>query len=279
MIDFYFFGGRFTDELLRKLSQNSFAGVLFTYDATQGDFFVKVARDIRLDETIKYMIAIRPYTISPQYLCMINKAMNDISKDRLQINIIAGHIKNHEKDFGGFVDEIKDTSSNIDRSNYLIKYIKVLEEMRANNKVEVPDYYVSSTNQYVYNESCALGSKIIIPYNNYKHGHWVLKREDEVVKEFGEKIDLSGQKLMLSISAILRETQDEIDALEKEYISYDTEYFTYDQFYNFTKKVESDGINEILLTGWPTREEPFIIDFVNKYNNSNYFVRNKNEVQ
>jgi hypothetical protein len=56
-----------------------------------------LARDIDLTKKIKYMIALRPYNISPQYLTMINQSINQIMPDRLQINFISGYIKPHEK--------------------------------------------------------------------------------------------------------------------------------------------------------------------------------------
>ena len=114
-MNFYYFGGHFTDnyslEKASVLEKNHFAGVMFTYDATQGDMFVRTARDIKLDEKIKYLVAIRPYTISPQYLYTIYDSINEIMEDRVQVNFIAGYIKDNEADVGGIVTEINDKSS------------------------------------------------------------------------------------------------------------------------------------------------------------------------
>jgi hypothetical protein len=106
-MEFYYFGGVMgnTNSLKTpsKLEAHNFSGVMFTHDIPEGDMFVKTAVDINPDEKIKYLVAIRPYTISPQYLSMINRSMDNIDRDRLQINLISGYIKDHEDCVGGVV--------------------------------------------------------------------------------------------------------------------------------------------------------------------------------
>ena len=84
---FYYFGGVMGDpENIKSpsnLNSNNFSGVMFTHDIPEGDMFIKAAKDIKQGENIKYLVAIRPYTISPQYLSMINRSMDKIDKNRL----------------------------------------------------------------------------------------------------------------------------------------------------------------------------------------------------
>ena len=61
---------------------------------------------------------------------MINESIKNIVPNRLQLNIISGHIKEHEKDFGGILGDVNDLSSKIDRSNYLIKYLDVVNNLK-----------------------------------------------------------------------------------------------------------------------------------------------------
>lgn len=274
---FYYFGGSFDQGRMESLEQSNFHGVMFTYDATQGDFFTQVARNIKPKGTIKYLLAIRPYTISPQYLCMINHSINKISPNRLQLNIITGHIKEHEKAVGGIIGDVTDASNNIDRSNYLIQFIHELKRMKNNNKVTdcvgkpyeilVPDYYVSVSNQYVLDAAKETNSKIIFSYNSYKHNSWTIRRDSSNnILELGEPIDLTGHEILFCIAPRLRKTQEEIDNLEKPWLTYDTEYFTYDEFENFIKELEDRGIKEMLIYALPFLEEtPYILDFVKQY--------------
>ena len=130
---FYYFGGVMGNPEDPKdpsnLNKHNFSGVMFTHDIPEGDMFVKTAKDIEKGEDIKYLVAIRPYTISPQYLSMINRSMDRIDKGRLQINLISGYIKDHEDGVGGVVGDVNDKSTSLDRSNYMIEFLKVLNEM------------------------------------------------------------------------------------------------------------------------------------------------------
>lgn len=279
---FYYFGGLLNSDgsNIDDLESNGFDGVLFTYNPYQGDFFVRIANTINKNQKIKYMIAIRPHTISAQYLCMINQSMNEIQKDRLQINLIAGHIKPHEIDFNGFVGEVTDYSSVKDRTNYLIEYIEELAKMEQNKKIEIPDYYVSCTNIFAYEKATKLKQKIILPYAVYKNGYFLNTDVPGQTKP-GAELNISDQKIMLAVSPVIRETQEKIDAefpknklihthdgssyIDRERITTDTEYFTYEEFSKFIKKLESEKISEILLGAWPFEESPNMIKYIKKY--------------
>lgn len=264
---FYYFGGVIGDNQLAELEDNYIEGVLFTYNPHQGDFFTLLARDIDTTKKIKYMIAIRPYTISPQYLCMINKSINSIMKDRLQINLIAGHIKGKEKDFGGFVDEITDYSPIPDRSNYLIKYIKELSNMAKDPRIEIPDYYVSCTNGYLFQSAALNESKIILPYQDYINKYFTEQGGIDTPIKIGETFTTKGKKIMLAINPLLRETQGELDKkfFQRVKPTTDSDFFTYQEFYNLIKQLEKDDIHEILIGGWPTHEKLHILKFVKRY--------------
>lgn len=283
---FYYFGGLLNEQgsNIDHLEENGFDGVLFTYNPYQGDFFVRIANTINKNQKIKYMIAIRPHTISPQYLCMINKSMSEIQENRLQINLIAGHIKPHEIDFDGFVGEVTDYSSVKDRTNYLIKYIEELSKMKNNEQIEMPDYYVSCTNIFAYEKATELNEKIILPYAVYKNGYFLNTDVPGQTKP-GAKLNISDQKIMLAVSPVIRETQKEIDDefpknkiihtyggssyIDRERITTDTEYFTYDEFCKFIKKLESENISEVLLGASPISEKPNMIKYIKKYIDEN----------
>lgn len=273
---FYYFGGKFLDGHISRLEQSHFDGVMFVYDVINGDMFTKIARDIKTNEKIKYLVAIRPYTISPQYLCMINNSINSIMPNRLQINLISGYIKEHEQKFGGILGSVNDSSSRIDRSNYLIDYFKTLNTMNG-NKIKSPlDFYVSATNEYVFNETLEHDNKIILPYRDYKNGYWTIVKKNGQ-QDKGSAFDFRGRKIMLAITPIIRKTQEELDKSE-EYAKRpawksgenpgkvtDIEYFTYEEFDNFIKELEKNGITEILMNGHQEQERERLISFIKEY--------------
>lgn len=276
----YFFGGSFEGMVLNILKTCHFDGVMFTYDSTQGDIFTQISRHINSEESFKYLVAIRPYTISPQYLCMINDSISKISPNRLQLNIITGHIKEHEKSVGGIIGEINDASDNVARSNYLIKFLHEMKRMSDNSQITdcvgrpytiaVPDYYVSVSNQYVLDAAKETNSKIIFSYNNYKNNSWIIKRDSNMnVIELGDPIDLKGHNILFCMAPRLRKTQEEIDNLDKPWLAYDTEYFTYEQFEKFIEELKEKNINEMLLYPVPYEETEHIGNFVKQYKEKN----------
>ena len=238
-----------------------------------------MANEINLTEKIKYMIAIRPHAISPQYLSMIQNTLDEIAPNRLEINLIAGHIKPNEVDFGGILGGITDKSSVKDRVNYLIEYLDVLNSMKSK-----PNYYVSCTNIYLYNAATKYDEKIILPYQDYNNGYFQDKSIPGQTKP-GEAFDISGRKIMLAAAPIIRMSQEEIDLqfpknivmhkfngeeyLDRQRFTTDTEYFTYEEFCNFIKKLESENINEVLFNNHSEDERDIMIEFIAKYIKSN----------
>ena len=273
---FYYFGGNFREGEISRLEQHRFDGVMFVYDAVLGDVFTKIVKNVKQNEKIKYLVAIRPYSISPQYLCMINKSMNSIMPNRLQINLISGYIKDHEKSFGGILGDVNDESGRIERSNYLIEYVKILNTMGGNKTKPLLDFYTSTTNEYVFDATAEFNNKIILPYRDYKNGHWTIINGDRG-EDMGKTFDIAGRKIMLAITPIIRKTQQDLDKSE-EYATRpvwknnekqgkvtDIEYFTYEEFDNFIKKLESQGINEILMNGHQEEERENLISFIKEY--------------
>lgn len=232
---------------VEELQKNHYSGALYTYNIRQGDFFTRIANKIVVGEKFKYMVAIRPYVISPQYLCMINNSIAQIESNRLQINFISGWIKDEEKDFGGVLGNTNDLSSNIDRSNYLIEYVDVLKKL----KTKIPDYYLSTTNEFIFNAGVKNNSKMIIPYSQYKD----------------KKYDLNNKKIMISVTPRIRKTKEEIDNLIKSNNKQsDEEYFTEEELTSIINKLKNEGINEILFASfWEKTERENTHRFVKQY--------------
>lgn len=275
-MNFYYFGGNFNPGEITRLEKSHFDGVMFVYDSVIGDVFTHIARDIRKNEKIKYLVAIRPYAISPQYLCMINKSINQIAPNRLQINLISGYIKEHEKEFGGILGSVNDDSSRIDRSNYMIDYVNMLNTMPGNKKKQPLDFYVSTTNEYVFSATEEYNNKMILPYRDYKNGYWTVITKNEQ-QDKGSSFDIQGRKIMLAITPIIRKTHEELN-LSEDYAKRpvwkdgerrgqvtDIEYFTYEEFDAFIKKIQSEGITEILMNGHNEQEREMLISFIKEY--------------
>ena len=212
--------------LSEVLEKSGFTGILFAWSSFGEDYFTHIANKIDPQTKIKYMVAIRPYTVSPQYLSRTYRSMNNISENRILVNFVSGWVYDEEKKVGGILNSVNDMSSSIDRSSYLIEYIKTLNEV----KKILPDFYISVTNEFVFNASA--NNKCIIPYSWYKIN----------------KFNLEPTRSMIHISPIIRESQEEIDSIDKSGWPQDIEFFTKSQFKEFFYGLERKNFDGILIS-------------------------------
>jgi hypothetical protein len=277
-MEFYYFGGNFHGPQIDNLEKSNFSGVMFTYDATQGDMLTRMARHVDPNKKIKYLIAMRPYSVSPQFLCMVNDTMNEIDTGRFQVNLISGYVKDHESDFGGIIGRVNDSTNRIERSKYLIQYVKTLNTMPGNlrNKNKL-DFYISCTNNFVFDTAKEYNNKIILPYRDYMNAYWTVLTENGGQAIGDDPLNLSGMNVMLALTPIIRKTQEELELLtdyairpvwrkgERPDKVSDVAYFTYEQFDEFVNELEQQGIHQLLINGWPEAERSVIINFIKHY--------------
>jgi hypothetical protein len=215
--------------LIKELDEIGVDGVLHTYNAHQPNPFVTIPKNLP-QTNIKHMVAVRPYTISPQLLSQIGMTFDQLyGKGVLQINLISGWIKENEKDFGGIIGSVNDYSTNIERSKYLIDYLDVLENLE--NKTL--DYYVSVTNEFTFDAAAKHNSKMIIDYNHFKQNRYDIKNKNIMVMlspTESNGIALSHKDLLSRLS-----------------------------------ELESNGINEVIFPGGEEHVVKHTIDFVRIY--------------
>lgn len=248
---------------MAMLEDNGFSGVLFPYNSWSYDFFTKTARDIDVSKTIKYLIALRAYNISPQYLTMINQSMNTIMPDRLEINFVNGHIVPEEVEWGNTVikNTVHDLSSPIDRSEYLIAYLRELY-LKHNEGVisesSMVNSFVTVTNQIIYETAAMYNYPMIIPYTDYKNKKWFGG------DDWGDKVDLKNKKIMLAINPVIVKTKEELSLLKpKEPVDH-IEFFTFDGFKAFINNLELNGVQYIMLNpmACPNEDETYMLEVV-----------------
>lgn len=115
-------------DLSYRLEDAGYESVLLTFHSSQADYFIKSAAAIVPGHKLKYMIALRPYHVSPQYCSMMTMAYNEIDQGRLVFNWVAGdfHNRSDESDiefdiFGksDLIDTIKK------RTTFLRDFVKM----------------------------------------------------------------------------------------------------------------------------------------------------------
>ena len=244
---FYIINSSF--ELFSEMENSGVTGNLLTYHSKESDYFTKVARDIDIHKKIKYMVAVRPHVLSPEYLVRINKSIKEICKeDRLQINLVSGHISDEEYKMDTTLGTITNKSTDKERSDYLIKYIDLLNKLPLEEK---PDYYISVTNNFTFETALKYNDKMIMPYHKYIY----------------DKVNLTDKRIMIYLAPIMRKTQEELDNLS----GYDLKEieevkFTYEQMTNLVNKLKDDGVEEMMLSSWKAEDIKVNLDFIRQYN-------------
>jgi hypothetical protein len=141
---------RFEDrssDYLKKLSNSlmssGYDGMMLPYHTHYSDQFIKVARFID-KENFDYIFGLRTHTSSPQYLRKVCQSIYEISNKKIGINIISGHIYDHEKIEGETINEINDFSNKDLRRKSMINFVKNFYTLYS-DKEFMPKLYLSGT--------------------------------------------------------------------------------------------------------------------------------------
>jgi hypothetical protein len=224
---FYIFTSDF--KLIKQLNKFGVYGVLHTYNTYQTSPFVTIPKELQ-KTNIKHMIAVRPYTISPQLLSQIGRTFDSLYGDKvLQINLISGWIKDNEKNAGGVIGAVNDNSSREDKSKYLVEYIESLEGL----EVKGLDYYVSVTNNFTFNAAAKHNSKMIIDYAHFEENRY----------------DIKDKRIMVMLSPTKN------DGSPK----------THEELLLSVKKLKENGINELIFPGGSQDIIDNTLSFIKKY--------------
>lgn len=246
------------DEFLKnrvsELEAAGFNGVMYPYGPTMGDYFIRISRMLNPKSNFKYIVSIRTYNLSAQYLSMLCSSINRISPNKIGVNLLTGYINKEEKDFGGILSEINDYSSNIDRSNYMLEYAKEFKRICG------ATFFVSTTNQSVFDACTENNLPILIPYLRYK-SDW---------------FKMSGQKVMLMIAPVIGTPEQGLSyecrndnecRHPKGAKCMDIDFFTEESFFDFLDECQSNGVNSILFQESDYVEEQYgsILSSIIKY--------------
>jgi len=225
----------------KDLENHGFDGMMLTYHVFAGDHFTKIARDIDTESKFHYIVAMRPYVVSAQYLSMICNSINDISPNRLSINFLTGFIKEKEKGIGGILAPITDASSTVDRSKYMLEYAEVFRSLQ----LPTPEFYVSTSNEEVFKVCEEKEFPMIIQYLLYKQN----------------KFDFSNKKYIVSICPTVRDSDEPFTNRTEDY-----ELFNKDSFFSFLNQCEKQGVYGVLISeDMPNSEYDRLIKLIKEY--------------
>lgn len=109
-------------ELANTLEDVGYESVLLTYHSNSPDLFVQAIANLS-NTFIKYNIAVRPYSISPEYLAMIAQSIDNFYPDRLMFNFVSGNLYEDETLEGIIHHDISLLRDASYRRSYLITFL------------------------------------------------------------------------------------------------------------------------------------------------------------
>ena len=231
----------------KELESAGFDGMLLGY-AIEGDPFTWVSKISEKESKFEYVVAVRPWTISPQYVTQILDSLNEISSpEKISINFVPGGLNQREKEFGGILGEVNENSDQQYRREYLADFMKEFHRLHTEkNKIFVSGHHPEIA------EICNLYSDyIIMDYQVYKQFDDINPSEKDLYLGIDPIIDINPEKKR-PYALVVSERE----------------------LYSIIKHLEERGVKGIFIHR-PILPEYFsnIKDFVKKYKNG-YFEDN-----
>lgn len=229
-------------KLSNLIEDSGYYSVLFVYHSRIEDYSIKIARTMNPNHKFKYMIAMRTYAISPEYLYMIYESFQKISSNRLMFNIISGHIQEEESSVKDsvFIEDLINTSEK--RNKYTHEWLKKFNNLTQKFS-EKPEIVVAGHSK----QTKDLASKY-----GYIQATSLDALDNYIIKNNG-----LSKRQMMSLAVIVRDSENEakkywesLDENKKKFSIYGDNQSIINQFNKF-KKI---GINELLICNLPEDE-------------------------
>lgn len=129
--------------VFNELSQYNYEYVLLTVSPLLGDMWTKISSVVDKSHKFKYMIAFRPYLFSPQYLAMLISSFNEISDNRLMLNLVHGSVNSNET-FDGILGDKEALLSRESRRSYSKEFVDLLfHKVKMFEPFDMPEILVS----------------------------------------------------------------------------------------------------------------------------------------
>jgi hypothetical protein len=246
----------------KELEEVGYESVLLTFNSEHPDYFIKSAVALIPGNKLKYMIALRPYHVSPQFCAMMTEGYNQIDQNRLIFNWVAGDFDQRSdegKQFDVF-GETESTDTIVKRTTFLRRFVELYNSF---SFVSVkPEMIFSGFSNYTLETTKIFNGTSLCMIDDYRKN----------IKEF---VDIN--KRMVCLSVVLVEKEEDI---EKFYELSDTVnprfrnisiVDTEDNIHKRLNLLASEGITDVLVdTRLPVGNK-----FLPKTHNDNYKKINK----
>ena len=168
-------------EISNTVHEVGYKSLLLVYDSFLDNAVVTVANTINKDHTFKYIIAVRTYSVSPEYLASMYETFERIAPGRVTFNIIPGNIKFQETSLKDlvFIEDMVATSEQ--RDTYTLEWLKKYNKLSI--KKNLPPLMLSGHNIEFQNACVEYGFTNIMQLSDYlfHHGKGLIKNKNQLV--------------------------------------------------------------------------------------------------
>lgn len=153
-------------KIIAELDSLGYYSVLFPIESVRADYFPQAINSIDNSQKIKYMIPVRPYLLSPQYLAMLSSGVERIAPKRTIFNFIHGHIFEDE-DFNGIIANSIDFSDSGNRRKHLEDFIRTLKNIKMDDEPNFSECVISGGSQEILEIADRLKIDVATSYFNF----------------------------------------------------------------------------------------------------------------
>jgi alkanesulfonate monooxygenase SsuD/methylene tetrahydromethanopterin reductase-like flavin-dependent oxidoreductase (luciferase family) len=221
--------------LSNVLDYTGYYSILTVYHSRIPDYWIKIANIINPEHKLKYMIAMRTYAVSPEYCAMMVEAFNEISPDRLILNVAAGDLHEDETSKSDVVAISNLLETHEDRVKYTAEWLEKFTSLPLlKNK---PEIVVSGTSEGTVLNSEKYADAHLCMYSSYKNGLSSL---------------IKTSRVLVSMPIIIRDTKEEAEAvynkLPDDMGKASCLFGTENEIIGYIDDMGSQGITDILIS-------------------------------
>lgn len=238
---------------VEKLDKYNYESVLFTVNSRIPDMWTTVANAINKSHKIKYMLAVRPYLFSPQFLTMLVASFNRLTNERLMINIVHGDISPYEN-FTNILngEQLQDKKF---RKQYDKEFVnKFISGMSTYPKMKIPEIVISGSSEETFDLAQSSSNIVAVWANDFL---------DNPTRFADQKFN----KIFIVLPTLIRETDEDCEKEIAKISKEDREllgYILYGSRETVAKKLlelEKMGVTDILFSQMTWQHE---IDLVHE---------------
>lgn len=191
-------------ELTKELDDVGYYSVLLTVHSRSADYLPKVASLLGAPGKVKYMLAVRPYLLSPQYFMMLWSALQSMEKDRVIINWVHGTLGPKES-FDAVLNIPENMQKPMVRKKHMREFLEALDKANLFKPVDMPESLLSGGSEDTL--------KMVKQFNMHLGTGYDIFRD-----EYDRYRKMEFSKTFVQVSIIVRDTDEEAELVRSKHV-------------------------------------------------------------